>query len=136
MAMLSCSRFLTHLSLASCGIGKEIMLALGEGLFKNTKLQVLNLRGNRVKMNGIKEFVRTCFQNGKLALKQIDFSQNQLCDQGGYLLCKGLKFISGLETLNFRGNTLSEESGDIVSLLVKENRSLLKVNLEMNLIKP
>jgi hypothetical protein len=80
MAMLSCSKFLTHLSLASCGIGKEIMLAVGEGLFKNTKLQVLTLRGNRVKMNGIKEFVRTCFQNNKLVLKHIDFSQNQLCD--------------------------------------------------------
>ena len=136
MAMLSCSKFLTHLSLASCNIGKKMMLSLGEGMFKNTKLQVLNLRGNRVKMSGIKEFVRTCFQNNKLALKQLDFSQNQLCDQGGYLLCKGLKFISSLETLNFRGNTLGDETGDIISLLVKENRCLLRVNLEANLIKP
>ena len=94
------------------------------------------MRGNRVKMNGIKEFVRSCFQNTKLALKHVDFSQNQLCDQGGYLLCKGLKFLNSLESLNFRGNTLAEESGDILSLLVKENRSLLKVNLELNLIKP
>ena len=37
------------------------MLAIGEGLFKNCRLQVLNMRGNRVKMNGIKEFVRSCF---------------------------------------------------------------------------
>lgn len=51
-------------------------------------------------------------------------------------MCKGLKFIRGLETLNFRGNTLAEESGDIISILVKENRSLVKVNLEMNLVKP
>ena len=87
-------------------------------------------------MNGIKEFVRSCFQNNKLGLRHVDFSQNQLCDQGGYLLCKGLKFIKGLESANFRGNTLAEESGDILSLLVKENRSLLKVNLELNLIKP
>lgn len=94
------------------------------------------MRGNRVKLNGIKEFVRSCFQNNKLALKNIDLSQNQLCDQSGYLLCKGLKFINGLETINFRGNTLAEESGDILSLLVKENRSLLKINLELNLIKP
>lgn len=136
MTMLSCSKYLTHLSLASCSISKEVMLSIGEGLFKNTKLQTLNLRGNRVKMNGIQEFVRTCLQNSELALKHIDLSQNQLCDQGGYLLCKGLKFIRGLETLNFRGNTLAEESGDIVSLLVKENRSLVKVNMEMNLIKP
>lgn len=38
IAMLSCSKYLTHLSLANCQIGKEVMLALGEGLFKNTKL--------------------------------------------------------------------------------------------------
>ena len=134
--MLSQGKYLTHLSIANCGIGKEVMLAIGEGLLKNTKLQSLNVRGNRVKLNGIKEFVRSCFQNGKLALRHVDFSQNQLCDQGGYLLCKGLKFIDSLETINFRGNTLAEESGDILSLLVKENRSLVKVNLELNLIKP
>lgn len=59
--MLSCSKYLVTLSLANCGIGKDVMLAIGEGLFKNTKLQNLNLRANRVKMNGIKEFVRSCF---------------------------------------------------------------------------
>ena len=47
-----------------------------------------------------------------------------------------MKFISGLESINYRGNTLAEESGDILSLLVKENRSLLKINLELNLVKP
>ena len=76
IAMLSCSKYLTHLSLANCRIGKEVMLAVGEGLFKNCRLQVLNMRGNRVKMNGIKEFVRSCFQNNKLALRNVDFSQN------------------------------------------------------------
>ena len=35
-----------------------------------------------------------------------------------------------------RGNTLAEETGDIISLLIKENRTVVKVNLEMNLIKP
>lgn len=37
------------------------MLAIGEGLFKNTRLQVLNVRGNRVKLSGVKELVRSCF---------------------------------------------------------------------------
>ena len=34
------------------------------------------MRGNRVKLNGIKELVRSCFQNSKLALKSVDLSQN------------------------------------------------------------
>ena len=76
ISMLSQSKFLTNLSLANCGIGKEVMFAIGEGLSKNTMLQVLNLRGNRIKMNGIKEFVRSCFSNNKLALKSLDLSQN------------------------------------------------------------
>lgn len=33
--LLSCGKYLTHLSLANCRIGKEVMLAIGEGLFKN-----------------------------------------------------------------------------------------------------
>mmetsp|Transcript_35026 Transcript_35026/g.46086 ORF Transcript_35026/g.46086 Transcript_35026/m.46086 type:complete len:150 (+) Transcript_35026:2230-2679(+) len=74
VGVLSCGRYLSHLSIANCGIGKEIMLAIGEGLFKNNRLQVLNMRGNRVKLNGIKELVRSCFQNSKLALKSIDLS--------------------------------------------------------------
>ncbi len=76
IALLSCSRNLNHLSLANCGISKDCMLAIGEGLFKNNKLQTLNLRGNRIKMNGIKEFVRSCFQNNNLVLRNVDFSQN------------------------------------------------------------
>ena len=52
------------------------------------------------------------------------------------MLCKGLKFITCLENINLRGNTLAEDSGDILSLLVKENRRLVKVNLDLNLIKP
>ena len=35
-----------------------------------------------------------------------------------------------------RSNSLAEEAGDILSLLVKENRSILRINLEMNLIRP
>ena len=38
ISMLSQSKYLTHLSLANCNIGKEVMLAIGEGLFKNNKL--------------------------------------------------------------------------------------------------
>ena len=52
------------------------------------------------------------------------------------MLCKGFKFIKGLESLNLRGNTLGDETAGILSLLVKENRTLTKVNIELNLIKP
>ena len=135
MSLLNTSRTLTQLSLANCGIGKQVMLAIGEGLFKNTRLQVLNVRGNRVKLNGVKELVRSCFQNSKLGIKSLDFSQNQMCDQAGYLLCKGLKFIKGLESLNLRANTLGEESAEIISLLVRENSNLTKVNIELNLVR-
>ena len=38
IALLSCSRSLNHLSLANCNISKDVMLAIGEGLFKNNKL--------------------------------------------------------------------------------------------------
>ena len=38
ISLLSCSKYLTHLSLANCRIGKEVMLAVGEGLFKNVRL--------------------------------------------------------------------------------------------------
>ena len=73
---LSKSKNLLNLNLSGCIITKEIMRCIGEGLAKNTRLQSLNLSRNRININYIKEFVRSCYENSKLALKHVDFSYN------------------------------------------------------------
>ena len=133
---LSQSKNLTHLSMASCVVTKVIMRCIGEGLAKNNRLQFLNLSRNRIKINCIKEFVRSCYENPKLALRHVDFSYNQIDDQAGFLLAKGLKFVKSIESLNFRSNSLSQEAGDIILFMVKENRNITLCNLDVNMIKP
>ena len=83
ISLMHQSKTLTHLSMASCNLGKETALAIGEGLNKNTKLITLNLRGNQIKMNGVREIVKACYENSKLCLRHVDFSSNHLCDQAG-----------------------------------------------------
>ena len=86
ISLLTNSKTLNHLSMASCNIGRETTLAIGEGLVKNIRLQTLNVRGNLIQINGIREIVRACYENNKLALRHVDFSSNDLCDQAGQLL--------------------------------------------------
>ena len=83
------------------------MRCIGEGLSKNQKLQTLNLSRNRININYIREFVRSCYENSKLVLRNVDFSYNQICDQAGFLLAKGLKFVQSIESLNFKSNSMA-----------------------------
>ena len=133
---ISQTKTLTHLNMASCIITKEIMRCIGEGLAKNVRLQSLNLSRNRININCIKEFIRSCYENNRLSLRHIDFSYNQICDQAGFLLSKGLKFVKTLESLNFKSNSLAQEAGDIILFMVKENRNITKCVLDINMIKP
>ena len=52
------------------------------------------------------------------------------------MLAKGLKFVKTIETLNFKGNSLANESGDILLFMVKENRNISRCTLDINMIKP
>lgn len=76
VSFLSNSKTLNHLSMGCCNLGRETALAIGEGLLKNTRLQTLNVRGNLIQLNGIREIVRACYENNKLVLKHLDFSSN------------------------------------------------------------
>ena len=76
VSFLASSKSLNHLSMGCCNLGKETAFAIGEGLVKNSKLQTLNVRGNLIQLNGIREIVRACYENNNLVLKHIDFSSN------------------------------------------------------------
>lgn len=122
--------------MSGCNLGRETTLAIGEGLVKNIRLQTLKVGNNLIQLNGIREIVRACYENSKLVLKHVDFQSNDLCDQAGQLLLKGFKFISTIESLNFRANSLGQESGDVLLFMTKENQMITKVVLDLNMVMP
>jgi len=133
--LLKKSKHLTHLSMVNCGIGKDTMLALGQGLHQNTRLQSLMLRGNKIQASGLCSFVSACYENPKLVIRNLDFGSNQLCDKTGYELARCFKALRTLESISLKDNNLANESSDALLYLVKENTNICKCNLELNLIK-
>ena len=111
------------------------MLAIGEGLLKNTRLQHLSLRGSQIHYKHLTEFINSCRENKRLGLRSIDLSSNSLCDLAGVQLAKCFKGLKHLETLNLKNNCFEQEAGDAFLYLVKENPQISKCNLEMNMVK-
>jgi hypothetical protein len=95
----------------------------------------LSLRGNQITLKHLSEFINSCKENKRLALRTIDLSSNSLCDQAGVQLAKCFKGLRHLETLNFKNNCFEQEAGDAFLYLVKENHQISKCNLEMNMVK-
>lgn len=81
------------------------------------------------------EFINACNENKRLALKHIDLSVNNICDEGGVKLAKCFKNLKNLESINLKNNSLEWESSDAYLYLVKENHTIFKCNLELNMIK-
>lgn len=129
------NRHLKHLSLNNCGLGKEAVDAIGEGLAKNTKLESISLRSNLLGLKHITEFMDSCVNNKRLVLRHVDLSSNSLCDEAGIQLAKCFKELKFLETINLKNNCLGEQAGEALLYLVKEMPQITRCNVELNMTK-
>jgi len=135
ITLLGFSKVLRTLSFASCNMSKEAVLAIGEGLQKNTKLTSLNLKGNQITFGGLTELINAFYENRRLSLKHLDLSVNSICDEAGVELSRCLTNLKKLETINLKNNSLGFDSSDSLLFLVKENHTICKCNVELNMIK-
>jgi Ran GTPase-activating protein (RanGAP) involved in mRNA processing and transport len=124
LQILALGRNLSSLSLYYCYLSKEAVLAIGEGLQKNNKLQALNLRGNQINISHLTEFITACAENKRLVLQSVDLSVNNICDEAGVRLAKCFKNLKTLNSINLKNNSLEWESSDAFLFLVKENHSI------------
>lgn len=134
-SILAVNRKLSSLSLNNCNLGKEAVLAIGEGLAKNTTLLSLSLRGNQITLKYLAEFILACKDNKRLGLRHLDLSSNNLCDKAGIHLAKCLKGLQFLESINMKNNCFEADAGDAFLFLVKENPVIQKCQLELNMMK-
>lgn len=79
--------------------------------------------------------IQSCRDNKRIALRQIDFSSNNLCDQSGVILAKCFRGLKCLEKINLKNNCLEQEAGDAFLYLVKENPQITKCKLGLNMIR-
>jgi hypothetical protein len=58
-----------------------------------------------------------------------------LSDEACQILAKALHNKSTLECINLRGNAIDSFGAEALLILVRENRNISKINLDMNVLK-
>lgn len=80
------------------------------------KLTKLILRGNKLCLDGAKEFSTKIIKlNHKMKLSHLDLRNTKLGDKGGALLIEKLSQLRKLEYINLSDNQLSTNSGQALS---------------------
>ena len=80
---LRVSKCIQTLSLNYCQIGNEVATAIGKGLQSNERLEVLSLKHNNIRADGMYEIVDALKDNHYLKIRILDLSSNKLNDAIG-----------------------------------------------------
>jgi len=121
--------------LNECEIGDQGATAVFEGLIKNTKLTTISLNKNRIHANGVQKLIEGPLgREGQL--KHLDLSKNDIGDEGMNSILLSIKSSSPchLQTLKLQECNLSDSSCRALTLLAKEETSLLRIELEGNIV--
>lgn len=78
-----------YLELKNCSIKNFGCEAIAEGLGRNTLLKILDLSSNKITGNGLHKWSDIL---GKTGITHLDFSNNNLGDEGILCIVKGLSF--------------------------------------------
>uniref|UniRef100_A0A3Q2Z4X9 Leucine rich repeat containing 45 n=1 Tax=Hippocampus comes TaxID=109280 RepID=A0A3Q2Z4X9_HIPCM len=117
--------FFSEVSLSDCMVGDEAKVFL-TGLFYNTTLKVLDLKGNNLKSSGAEAL-------GKLLARNLVLDWNALgvWDEAFAIFCEGLGSNSVLTHLDLRNNQINHHGMLALAQTLKRNSSL-KVLLRWN----
>lgn len=136
---LLCKAKLRHLSLADCKLEARTIKALGEGLQTNQFLESLNLRLNTLSAPFFLDFCQCLKPNPtsktQVPLQKLDLSQTYLSDQSCVTLAKCLLKMPTIEYINLKGNAIDSQGAEQMLVLARENPSVVKINLELNILK-
>ncbi|KAL3911879.1 MAG: hypothetical protein SGPRY_008530 [Prymnesium sp.] len=158
-AALRENQVITNLDLSYNNFAARGCIAIAEALEANGRIKELSLRGNHMSDMGAQRLAETATKSTKLSkldvsdngigesggsalgyllsfsrpLKQADFSWNSVRAAGAIAIAEGLK-LSSLVRLNLAWNGLGERGAAAMGLALKENASLLFLDLSSNRI--
>jgi hypothetical protein len=137
------NRSLEVLLLNDCNLGKIGASIVGRSLRRNIKLSKLSLSSNQLEDAGLLSLLdgvlENISQNHTCPLLDLDFSKNgiELTDpklKGK--LCKILSEASSkIQNLSLRDNLIRDDAADAISMALRSNLSIMKLQIDMNPIK-
>ncbi|XP_068162237.1 leucine-rich repeat-containing protein 45 isoform X2 [Antennarius striatus] len=122
----------TELLLTDCMLTEEGAKLLLTGLFQNTTVKVLDLKGNNLRAEGAKVLGKLLTHNQSLNRLVLEWNALGVWDEGFSLFCEGLASNAGLQQLDLRNNQISHQGASELALALKFNDTLEVLDLRWN----
>ncbi|XP_028990446.1 leucine-rich repeat-containing protein 45 [Betta splendens] len=122
----------TEVLLCDCMLSEEGAKLLLTGLFCNTTVKVLDLKGNNLRTTGAEVLGKLLARNKTLRRLVLEWNALGVWDEGFSLFCEGLASNSVLTQLDLRNNQINHHGASELALALKRNSSLEVLDLRWN----
>ncbi|XP_071318703.1 leucine-rich repeat-containing protein 45 [Trachinotus anak] len=122
----------TEVSLSDCMLSEEATKVLLIGLFGNTTVKILDLKGNNLRSSGAEVLGKLLAHNKTLRRLVLEWNALGVWDEGFSLFCEGLASNSVLTHLDLRNNQINHHGASELALALKRNTVLEVLDLRWN----
>uniref|UniRef100_A0A8P4K7T1 Leucine rich repeat containing 45 n=1 Tax=Dicentrarchus labrax TaxID=13489 RepID=A0A8P4K7T1_DICLA len=113
----------TEVSLSDCMLSEEGANMLLTGLFGNTTVKVLDLKGNNLRFKGAEVLGKLLARNKTLHRLVLEWNALGVWDEAFSLFCEGLASNSVLTQLDLRNNQINHHGAAELALALKRNNT-------------
>ncbi|KAM9424108.1 leucine-rich repeat-containing protein 45 isoform 3-T3 [Pholidichthys leucotaenia] len=122
----------TEVSLSDCMLTEEGAKMFLTGLFANTTIKVLDLKGNNLRSAGAEVLGKLLARNKTLRRLVLEWNALGVWDEAFSLFCDGLGSNNTLTQLDLRNNQISHRGASELALALKRNGTLEVLDLRWN----
>ncbi|KAM6899056.1 leucine-rich repeat-containing protein 45 isoform 1-T2 [Lycodopsis pacificus] len=122
----------TEVLLSDCMLSEEGAKVLLSGLFGNTTVKVLDLKGNNLRSMGAEVLGKLLARNKTLRRLVLEWNALGMWDEAFSLFCEGLASNGVLTQLDLRNNQINHHGAAELALALKRNTAVQALDLRWN----
>ncbi|XP_049419849.1 leucine-rich repeat-containing protein 45 [Epinephelus fuscoguttatus] len=122
----------TEVLLSDCMLSEEGAKVLLTGLFSNTTVKVLDLKGNNLRSTGAEVLGKLLARNKTLQRLVLEWNALGVWDEAFLLFCEGLASNTVLTQLDLRNNQINHHGASELALALQRNATLQVLDLRWN----
>ncbi|XP_008277558.1 leucine-rich repeat-containing protein 45 [Stegastes partitus] len=122
----------TEVLLSDCMLSEEGAKILLTGMFGNTTVKVLSLKGNNLRSTGAEMLGKLLAHNKTLRRLVLEWNALGVWDEAFSLFCDGLASNTSLTQLDLRNNQINHHGASELALALKCNHTLEVLDLRWN----
>ncbi|XP_037611503.1 leucine-rich repeat-containing protein 45 [Sebastes umbrosus] len=122
----------TEVLLSDCMLSEEGAKILLTGLFGNTTVKVLDLKGNNLRSTGAEVLGKLLARNKTLRRLVLEWNALGVWDEAFSLFCDGLASNSVLTQLDLRNNQINHHGASELALALQRNAAVQVLDLRWN----